>query len=168
LSVGYQSAGKNHSIAGAVSGLVIAWGNGPVNMLGSAVLLAAVSGYLARADPDGMSGAAQATPLQQTSQTSSFSCHSESSQLRSVRRHRRGQNGQHRAPHGSQCASITASVCPHAEDLLEQAAHYVKFVDPEPCRHQNVALSAGTVWAAVKPGCRSCSVPQSDMHTDFL
>lgn len=162
-------AGKNHSAAGAISGLVIAWGNSPMNMLGSSLLLAAVSGYLSRAEPgtEGLAGPAQAgaanaAELQPSSRTFSYNSKTCSSQKRYKRRRRaEGPLG----PHG---ASMTATVCPHDLGLLEHAAHYINCPSYDSGIQSNVALATSTVWEAVRPGCRSCYNPRVDHHTDFL
>jgi hypothetical protein len=138
-------------------GVVIAWGNSPVNILGSAVLMACFSGYLSRA------GAAHAMQLRRSSQTSSIA----HTPLRSMRRPQRVPNGKHRTPNEHCCASVPGG-CPHSVDLLDLTAHHVNLADKDRSRHSNVALAASTVWEAVKPGCRTCSVPKSDRHTDFL
>lgn len=165
----HSSAGKNHSVAGAFSGLVIAWGNSPANMLGSAVLLAAVSGYLARAEHVVATGPANAAQLHPPSQPASKAPIPSLRQERSTRR--RGQHGTPSAPPGAPCASITFSMCPHSMGLLEQTAHYINFSGSDPARHLNIALAAATALQAVKPGCRTCRVPKvfvGDQHSEFL
>ena len=146
-------------------------------MLGSAILLAAVSGYLARAEHVVTTGPAHAAQLHPPSQPASRSPSQRLPQSRSTRR--RGRRGQPPTPPAAPCASITdaCSTCPHSSGLLEQTAHYISVSGPVQARYPNVALAATAVWEAVRPGCRSCQVPKpscaqqavlGDPHSDIF
>lgn len=153
--------GKNHTAAGVMSGFVISWGNGPINMLGSSLLLGAISGYLSRSDPTVAHAA--------TSHTNPDQVHS------SEGRNCKAAQSQHRSNSVAQLRSLDHTETTDAEDLLRCAATWAST-----CGHDNQLMqsfargwhghgvhAAQAVWSALKPGCRSCTVQhtaEESMH----
>lgn len=139
-----------------MSGLVISWGNGPVNMLGSSLLLGALSGYLSRSDPTIAHAATQEPhPAAPSSQTSLNSAWDNSSAIL----------GQCPGDVGT-ARSSDVSCC---EDLLHCAANLSSAYSPDNGHAHdarpwpnawrgNGAHAAELVWSAMMPGCKTCKV----------
>lgn len=144
-----------------MSGFVISWGNGPINMLGSSLLLGAVSGYLSRSDPTVAHAA--------TSHTKIDPAHT------SERDNLKAAQSRHRSPSAAELRTQDHTKPTHGDDLLRCAAacastygHDSQFTHSFLGGWRGHGVHAAeAVWSALKPGCRSCTVQhtqEQSMH----
>jgi hypothetical protein len=157
-------AGKNHAIAGAISGLAISWRSSPINMIGTAALVAAASAMLSQ------------TELERGPEQSAHANSSGSEYLEKGTQACCASAGQKASTWDGPLASVTQrpkqrpsvqrrkDTVESTGGLLEQAAWHVHMPQQQLDKQVNVALAAAVLWDALQPGCRTCAGTRNTRH----
>jgi hypothetical protein len=150
----------NHSTAGAISGLVISWGNGPVNMIGSALTIGAISGYLASTDP--MLAQAASFPSDASSHSENRPVHV-SAAARMMPAISSGSAGAESQPSKSKTDPFTCDQ--NANSCLWLQGTALGDAADEPKLAGKVAKVVCATMRALRPKCRACSLPAEGIRT---